>query len=66
LLSEDNIIYQARYRSALGKHRRPVIALEYYLAGRKINSMVSVTDRSKLRTKFLIGKRDLLGFIVRP
>ncbi len=66
LLSEDNIIYQARYRSALGKHRRPIIALEYYLAGRKINSMVSVTDRSKLRTKFLIGKRDLLGFIIRP
>lgn len=66
LLSEDNILYQVRYRSALGKHRRPIIALEYYLAGRKINSMVSVTDRSKLRTKFLIGKRDLLGFVIRP
>lgn len=66
LLSDDNIIYQVRYRSALGKHRRPVIALEYYLAGQKINSMVSVTDRAKLRTKFLIGKRDLLGFVIRP
>ncbi len=66
LLSKDNIIYQARYRSALGKHRRPIIALNYYLAGQKINSMVSVTDRSKLRTKFLIGKRDLLGFVIRP
>ncbi len=66
LLSNDNIIYQAQYRSALGKSRRPVIALEYYLAGRKINSMVSVTDRDRLRTKFLIGKRDLLGFVIRP
>lgn len=66
LLSNDNIIYQAQYRSALGKSRRPVIALEYYLAGRKINSMVSVTDRNRLRTKFLIGKRDLLGFVIRP
>jgi len=66
LLSDDNIIYQVRYRSALGKHRRPVIALEYFLAGQKINSMVSVTDRAKLRTKFLIGKRDLLGFVIRP
>ncbi|MDD3679866.1 MAG: hypothetical protein PHX72_03375 [Candidatus Shapirobacteria bacterium] len=66
LLSKDNIIYHARYRSALGKSRRPIIALEYYLAGQKINSMVSVTDRSKLRTKFLVGARDLTGFVIRP
>jgi len=66
LLSQDNIIYHARYRSALGKSRRPIIALTYYLAGRRVDTTINISDRSNLKTKLLIGKKDLSGFIIRP
>jgi hypothetical protein len=66
LLSKDNIIDQVTTVSALGRRQRPLIALDYYLAGRKISTMVSVADRSRLRTKFLVGKKDLGGFVIRP
>ena len=67
LLKKDNIVFQKGYRSSLGRHRhRYIISLTYYLKGKKIEAFVSVADRSKLRNKFLIGKRDLRGFIIRP
>jgi len=67
LLKKDNIVFQKGYRSSLGRHRhRYIISLTYYLKGKKIETFVSVADRSKLRNKFLIGKRDLRGFVIRP
>ena len=64
LLKEENILYQKKYRSALGTHTRPVISLEFYLNGRKIKTSASVVDRSELKRPILIGRRDLNGFIV--
>jgi len=66
LLTEKNIVYYEHYRSALGRKKRAIINLIYYLKGKKIKSFISVADRSNLRSKFLIGKRDLRGFIIRP
>ncbi|MFH1561509.1 MAG: sugar-transfer associated ATP-grasp domain-containing protein [Patescibacteria group bacterium] len=66
LLSKDNVLYYRHYSSALGKkHRRPVIAVEFWLSGVKITTAVNVTDRNRLRTKFLIGRKDLGGFVIR-
>ena len=66
LLTKENIIYYEYYRSALGRGKRMIIGVTYYLKGEKIKAFVSVSDRSDLRNRFLIGKRDLRGFIIRP
>jgi len=66
LLVEKNILYYRHYRSSLGKHNdRPVIGLTFWLKGRRIVTAVNVANRSKLRTKFLLGRKDLKGFLVK-
>jgi alpha-L-glutamate ligase-like protein len=65
LLTEDRILYSRHYRSSLGKQNdRPVIGVTFWLKGRKIMTAVNVADRKKLRTKFLLGRKDLEGFLV--
>ena len=66
LLEKDNVLYYRNYRSALGRHKgRPVIAIKYWMKGRKIISLANVANRSRVRTKFLVGRRDLDGFLVK-
>jgi alpha-L-glutamate ligase-like protein len=62
LLRPDNILYTKNFWSALGKTRRPVIGISFYLAGRKIETTASVTDRKGLTRPMLIGRRDLKGY----
>ena len=65
LLAEERILYYRHYRSSLGKHKdRPVIGLTFWLKGKKVVTAVNVADRHKLRTKFLLGRKDLEGFLV--
>lgn len=65
LLVDENVIYYRHYRSALGKSkRRPVINLTFWLKGKRIKTVVSVANRDKLRTKFLIGRKDLKDVLV--
>jgi hypothetical protein len=65
LLREDNILYYRHYRSSLGKHKdRPVIGISFWLKDKKVMTTVSVANRHKLRTKFLLGRKDLEGFLV--
>ena len=68
LLVEDNILWKKRfaYRSAAGRQSRPVIGINFRLAGRKIKTSASVANRSKLSTPMLIGRNDLGGFLVNP
>ena len=68
LLSEDNILWKAKYayRSAVGRQSRQVVSIKYILGGRKIISSASVADRSKMKAMILIGRRDLVGFMVSP
>ncbi len=67
LLTPENILFYRHYRSASArKHERPVIALTFYLKGRRIKTAVNVTYRSHLNTPMLIGRRDLGGFLVKP
>ena len=65
LLTADNILFVRQARSALGRKRRPVIELTFYLQGKKIKTAASVSNRSRLRTPLLIGRRDLGAFLVR-
>jgi len=65
LLTMERVLYYRHYRSSLGKHRdRPVIGVIFWIAGKKVTTAVNVADRSKLRTKFLLGRKDLEGFLV--
>ncbi len=65
LLTKDRILYYRNYRSSLGKHNdRPVIGITFWLNGKKVMTAVNVADRGKLRTKFLLGRKDLSGFLV--
>lgn len=66
LLHRDNLLYEKYYKSALGRRKRQVVEGTFYLAGRKIKTRLSVTDRSKLSSKMIVGKKDLQGFMVVP
>lgn len=65
LLSSEKILYFRHYKSSLGKHKnRPVIGVSFWLKGKKVMTAVNVADREKLRTKFLLGRKDLEGFLI--
>jgi len=68
LMTSENILWKDRfeYRSASGREVRPVIGIQYVIAGKKIKSTASVTDRSKMATPFLMGRNDMAGFLVNP
>lgn len=65
MLKKENILWKDTYRSAVGVQPRPIVGFHYWLAGRKIKSTASVTDRSKMKYPVLIGRNDLGGFLVR-
>jgi alpha-L-glutamate ligase-like protein len=65
LLSKGNILWSKTVKSTMGAEKRPVINLKYYLAGRKISTIASIADRSKLKRPLIIGRRDLGGFLVK-
>ncbi len=65
LLTSERVLYYRNYKSSLGKHKdRPVIGVTFWINGKKIMTALNVADRSKLRTKFLLGRKDLGGFLV--
>lgn len=66
LLKEDNILWHKGYVSGLGREKRPVIGVTFFLKGKRIKTAVSVSNRSKMKAKFLVGRRDLEGFLVQP
>jgi len=65
LLGEDKVLYYRHYRSALGKaHERPVVGINFWLKNKKISTAVNVANREGLNARFLIGRRDLTGFLI--
>jgi len=65
LLAEERVLYYRHYRSSLGRHLdRPVIGVNFWLKGKKVITAVNVANRQKLRTKFLLGRKDLEGFLI--
>jgi len=66
LLEKSNILWRKIVKSSLGKETRPVINLKFYLAGRLIKTIASIADRSGLKVKLIVGRRDLGSFLVNP
>lgn len=66
LFKKSNILWYRKKLSALGEEERPVIAVTFILAGRRVKTRMSVSDRSKLTYKVIVGRTDLDGFLVNP
>jgi len=64
LLEVDNQLYEDEFYSALGRHKRQIVGVKYQIAGKKLQTMASVSSREKMKNKFLVGKRDLKDFVV--
>jgi alpha-L-glutamate ligase-like protein len=64
LLEPDNILYYDYFRNALGRKKREIVGVTFVMAGRKIKTQISIADRSRLRTKMIVGRRDLKQFAV--
>lgn len=66
LLKPQHVLWEKKYKSALGSEMRKVIELNFKLRGIKVKARASVTDRHGLRRKVIIGRRDLKQFVVDP
>lgn len=51
-------------RSSLGEDKRPLVNVRLLVAGKVINTTATVTDRSDLTNKMLLGRRDLGNFLI--
>jgi hypothetical protein len=57
---------EVEIESANGEEKRPLVRARIRIAGRTLNTRVTVTDRSELSKDVLIGSRDLDGFLIKP
>jgi alpha-L-glutamate ligase-like protein len=60
----DNIIWSKKVKSTLGEEQRPVVAMTFWLSGRKIRTAVSVARRTTLKFPVIIGRKDLKGYLI--
>ncbi len=51
-------------RSALGTTKRPLVDVQFVLAGHTVETRATVANRVNLTNKVLIGRRDLKGFLI--
>lgn len=65
LLDPANILWEKGYRSVMGRERRPIIGLTFYLVGRKVKTAANVADRTGLKRPMIVGRRDLKSFLIR-
>ncbi len=65
LLSKNNILWTKVFKSSLGSEERSVINFSFFLAGTRINTVASVSNRKGLKKVCIIGRRDLQGFLVK-
>lgn len=66
LAQEGIVVGYKQVESSFGRQKRPVIAVCFWLARRKIYTTCTLADRKKLTYKMLIGRRDLSRFLVNP
>lgn len=57
---------EVEIESANGEEKRPLVRVRIRMAGRTLDTRVTVADRSKLSKDVLIGSRDLDGFLIKP
>jgi alpha-L-glutamate ligase-like protein len=53
-------------KSASGHGHRHLVKATLMLGGKKINSIASITDRSKMKFPVIVGRKDLKDFLIKP
>lgn len=53
-------------KSASGVGTRPAVRVKYTLHGRQISTVATVVDRSHLKYRLIVGRKDLKGFLINP
>lgn len=66
LLKKSRILSYRKKLSSLGEEERAVIPVTLWLSGKRINTNMTVADRTLLRYQVIIGRTDLQGFLVSP
>ena len=66
LLKKENVLWYRYVRSSLGSKQSPVIGLTFWLNGKKIETTAGVAERSHLKKQVIVGRQDLVGFLVKP
>jgi alpha-L-glutamate ligase-like protein len=66
IYDKNKILWYKTTKNAIGRQRRPVIALTFWLAGRKIKTTATVAARKNLTYNMIIGRTDLVGFLISP
>ncbi len=65
-IDRDDPEDEVEIESANGEEERPLVRVRIRIAGRTLDTRVTVTDRSELSKDALIGSRDLDGFLIKP
>ncbi|OGD78727.1 hypothetical protein A2368_01390 [Candidatus Collierbacteria bacterium RIFOXYB1_FULL_49_13] len=66
LLKPEHVLWEKRFKSALGVEMRKVVEINFKMRGIKVKARASVTKRGGLRRKMIIGRRDLKQFMLDP
>lgn len=66
LFDKDRILWYKRVQSALGRDKRAVIPITFFLAGRRVRTVATVAGRRSLPHKMIIGRLDVKGFLISP
>jgi hypothetical protein len=65
-ISSENFLRNREIKSALGKERRAVYTVIFYMKGQRIESEATITPRSHLRFPMLIGRKYIKDFLIDP
>ncbi|OGD82957.1 hypothetical protein A3A54_01075 [Candidatus Curtissbacteria bacterium RIFCSPLOWO2_01_FULL_39_62] len=52
--------------STNGRQQRPAVKLDFTLAGKRIKTTGTVTDRKHMNYPIIIGRKDMTGFVINP
>lgn len=66
LLQPENIIEHRQFFSGLGQEQRPVVKCQLTIKNRVHQTQASISNRSHMRHKVIIGRQDIKDFFVRP
>ncbi len=62
----SNILERKHVRSALGKQHRPIVELSFSLRDHSVKTSAFLADRSKMKYEIIVGRRDLVEFLIEP
>lgn len=65
-LSLGPVVRTRSIRSANGTEERPVVQATFTLAGMTVSGLCSITDRSHMRYRVLVGRNMLKAFLIDP